>query len=387
MYRPRHRGQTRDAPPRLRRAPPLRAFSITAGSFSTPAVVRSVFATNGMETGLIGLKGSAEVKTSQPGSQSFTIGRYDSLYVPRGASIEITPGPDGCDLAEVAAPVEREYPVQFVAFKTVQADPGLHLKVGGPSAQRDLNILIGKNVEAGRIMAGVTFSDPGNWTSWPPHEHAAMLEEAYLYIDMPAPAFGLQLVYTDAKEPEIATIVREGDVVLMPQGTIRTSPPRRIDQLSVDDGRKPRARGSPVRRRQRAAGVRRHALRSGQRPMNWNSITVETVGEGIRRQMVTGDRLMMCRLQMAPHTITPVHSHPHEQITIIEQGRVRFHVDGADRIVSAGEILHFPSNVRHGATMLEEPVVLIDIFTPIREDFLSKNQQGLGAEPPARFLR
>jgi 5-deoxy-glucuronate isomerase len=176
------------------------------------------FATNDMETGLIGLKGSAAVKTSQSGSQSFTVGRYDSLYVPRGASIEITPGPDGCDLAEVAAPVDREYPVQFVAFKTVQADPGLHLKVGGPSAQRDLNILIGKNVEAGRIMAGVTFSDPGNWTSWPPHEHAAMLEEAYLYIDMPAPAFGLQLVYTDAKEPEIATIVREGDVVLMPQG-------------------------------------------------------------------------------------------------------------------------------------------------------------------------
>ena len=69
--------------------------------------------------------------------------------------------------------------------------------------------------------------------------------------------------------------------------------------------------------------------------MNWNSIAIETVGEGIRRQMVTGDRLMMCRLQMAPHTITPVHSHPHEQITIIEQGRVRFHVDGTDRIVSA----------------------------------------------------
>ena len=67
-------------------------------------------------------------------------------------------------------------------------------------------------------MAGVTFSQPGNWTSWPPHEHAAMLEEAYLYIDMPAPAFGVQLVYTNAREPEVATIVREGDVVLMPQG-------------------------------------------------------------------------------------------------------------------------------------------------------------------------
>ena len=79
-------------------------------------------------------------------------------------------------------------------------------------------MLIGKNVEAGRIMAGVTFSEPGNWTSWPPHEHAAMLEEAYLYIDMPAPAFGIQLVYTNPREPELATIVREGDVVLMPQG-------------------------------------------------------------------------------------------------------------------------------------------------------------------------
>jgi 5-deoxy-glucuronate isomerase len=67
-------------------------------------------------------------------------------------------------------------------------------------------------------MAGVTFSQPGNWTSWPPHEHAVLAEEAYLYIDMPAPAFGVQLVYANPREPELATIVREGDVVLMPQG-------------------------------------------------------------------------------------------------------------------------------------------------------------------------
>ncbi len=67
-------------------------------------------------------------------------------------------------------------------------------------------------------MAGVTFSQPGNWTSWPPHEHAVLAEEAYLYIDMPHPAFGVQLVYSDDQNPELATIVREGDVVLMPQG-------------------------------------------------------------------------------------------------------------------------------------------------------------------------
>jgi 5-deoxy-glucuronate isomerase len=67
-------------------------------------------------------------------------------------------------------------------------------------------------------MAGVTFSSPGNWTSWPPHEHAALAEEAYLYIDMPAPSFGIQLVYTKPEDPELAVVVREGDVVLMPAG-------------------------------------------------------------------------------------------------------------------------------------------------------------------------
>jgi 5-deoxy-glucuronate isomerase len=45
-----------------------------------------------------------------------------------------------------------------------------------------------------------------------------MLEEAYLYIDMPAPAFGIQLVYTEPQAPELAVVVREGDVVLMPAG-------------------------------------------------------------------------------------------------------------------------------------------------------------------------
>ena len=173
------------------------------------------FETRDLETGLVCLRGGADVKTE---GQTFRLGRFDTLYVPRDASIEVAPGSDGCDLAELAAPVEKRYPLQFVAFSEVQKDPGLHFATGGPGSQRELNILIGKNVTAGRILAGVTFSAPGNWTSWPPHEHAAMLEEAYLYIDMPAPAFGVQLVYTNPRDPELATIVREGDVVLMPAG-------------------------------------------------------------------------------------------------------------------------------------------------------------------------
>ena len=169
------------------------------------------------ETALVCLKGGATV-TIAPSGGTYTLVPYDALYVPRDTTFDVRAGATGCDLAELSAPVTGRYPLQFVAFADVKKDPGLHFRTGGPACEREVNLLVAKNVQAGRIMAGVTFSEPGNWTSWPPHEHAVMLEEAYLYIDMPAPAFGVQLVYGNAGEPELATIVREGDVVLMPQG-------------------------------------------------------------------------------------------------------------------------------------------------------------------------
>jgi quercetin dioxygenase-like cupin family protein len=104
--------------------------------------------------------------------------------------------------------------------------------------------------------------------------------------------------------------------------------------------------------------------------LNRSAIPVEAVAEGITRQMVTGDRLMVCRLTLAAGTVTAVHSHVHEQITLVERGRVDFFVEGQRRTAAAGEVLLFPSGIQHGATMLEEEVVLIDIFSPPREDFL-----------------
>jgi 5-deoxy-glucuronate isomerase len=173
------------------------------------------FETMDHETALIGLKGRARVAAA---GKDFDLGVYDMLYVPRDSTVEVAPSRDGCDVAEVSAPVAGRYPLQFVSYSDVQKDPGLHFKAGAPPTERVINILVGKNVEAGRIMAGVTFSTPGNWTSWPPHEHAVLAEEAYLYIDMPAPSFGIQLVYTKPDDPELAVVVREGDVVLMPAG-------------------------------------------------------------------------------------------------------------------------------------------------------------------------
>jgi 5-deoxy-glucuronate isomerase len=178
------------------------------------------FSTGERETGLICLRGRAEVRTASQSypSTAHELTPYDALYIPRDSEAQVLAGAEGCDLAEISAPVTGSYPLQFVPYAKVRQDPALHFMAGGESTTRDLNIVIGKNVEAGRIVAGVTFSQPGNWTSWPPHEHAAMLEEAYLYIDMPEPGWGIQLVYTDRKDPELVAVVREGDCVVMPSG-------------------------------------------------------------------------------------------------------------------------------------------------------------------------
>ena len=205
------RGRTRSVSPGKTAARHLHYGRIILEASDEPVS----FSTGEHETSLICLKGMATVNVE---GKSFELGQYDSLYIPRDTSVDVGAGVAGCDLAEVSAPVTNRYPVQFVRFADVQRDGTLHFKAGSTTTEREVNILIGKNVEAGRLLAGVTFSKPGNWTSWPPHEHAAMLEEAYLYVDMPAPAWGIQLVYTDPSQPELVAVVREGDCVLMPKG-------------------------------------------------------------------------------------------------------------------------------------------------------------------------
>ena len=105
---------------------------------------------------------------------------------------------------------------------------------------------------------------------------------------------------------------------------------------------------------------------------DWDSIPVERISEGIDRQMIVGQNMMICRLRFDAFVVAPAHRHPHEQVTFVMRGKVKFTLDTEERIVSAGDVLHFPSNHWHGATMLEEEVILIDIFSPIREDFLKK---------------
>ena len=67
------------------------------------------------------------------------------------------------DLAEFSADVAQRYPLQVIRFAEVEKDPGLYFKTGGPG-HRHLNMLLAKNIRAGRLVAGFTDSEPGNWT-------------------------------------------------------------------------------------------------------------------------------------------------------------------------------------------------------------------------------
>ncbi len=172
------------------------------------------FSTGSLETGLICLSGECTIAAD---GQTNKIDRYDSIYLPRDTTVEITTD-SSVDLVECSAEVEKKYPLQIVRYADVEKDGSLKFKTGGASNSRTVNITLGKNIEAGRILAGFTTSEPGHWTSWPPHEHAAILEELYVYYDMPAPAFGVQFVYTNPNEPEFVGVVHDGDAVIMPKG-------------------------------------------------------------------------------------------------------------------------------------------------------------------------
>ena len=113
------------------------------------------------------------------------------------------------------------------------------------------------------------------------------------------------------------------------------------------------------------------ALAGAAQHLNWANIPIEHPAEGIERQMVVGERMMIVRFRFVPFLVTPEHTHDHEQMSLVVSGRVRFFIEGQERIASPGDVLHFPSNCLHGATMMDEEVVLIDIFSPIRQDFLT----------------
>jgi 5-deoxy-glucuronate isomerase len=178
-----------------------------------PQVSSVAFQNGAQETGFIVLTGSATVTVN---GKANALVQYDGIYIPRDSSVEVHS--TAVDIAEFSSDVAARYPLQVARYAETSQNGSLSFNAGGTTSQRRVNIVLGKNVDAGRLVAGFTLVEPGNWASWPPHEHGAMLEEMYVYFNMPDPTFAIQMVYNNTEYPELVTVVRDGDAVLMPAG-------------------------------------------------------------------------------------------------------------------------------------------------------------------------
>lgn len=103
----------------------------------------------------------------------------------------------------------------------------------------------------------------------------------------------------------------------------------------------------------------------------WDEVEEREVGDGVTRRIVHGERLMVIKYSMRKGSAVALHRHDDEQIACVLSGVVRFRMGDEARVMRAGELVVVPPNVEHGAEPLEDTVDL-DVFTPIREEWLEK---------------
>lgn len=87
-----------------------------------------------------------------------------------------------------------------------------------------------------------------------------------------------------------------------------------------------------------------------------------------------GNELMAVRIDAPKGAVAPAHSHPHEQMTLVVTGRLRFRVGEEWRKLGPLDIVHIPGGVEHEAVM-EEDSTFFDIFHPVRADLLQRQAE------------
>jgi len=181
--------------------------------------------TGGNELALVVLGGVCSVKSSRGewprigGRKSVFDGLPYTLYLPLKTSFAVTAETD-CDLAFCYSRAEEEHPARLVTPDEV----GIEIR-GGGNASRQINSMIPPNFPAHRLMVVEVFTPAGNWSSFPPHKHDVHnppgevdLEEIYYYrIERPE-GFAIQKVYTQDRRIDETLTVRDGELVLVPEG-------------------------------------------------------------------------------------------------------------------------------------------------------------------------
>lgn len=162
-----------------------------------------------------------------PGRETVFDGLPSALYVPPGHEITVTGRPSAADrpvtFARASAPMSgRASSVDPILI--VPEDIKVEIR-GAGNATRQINHIIDPEFPADRLEVVEVLTPSGNWSSWPPHKHdvddmpgEAVLEEIYHYRFRRPEAWAIQRVYRADRSRDAIWEVRNGDVVIVPDG-------------------------------------------------------------------------------------------------------------------------------------------------------------------------
>ena len=107
----------------------------------------------------------------------------------------------------------------------------------------------------------------------------------------------------------------------------------------------------------------------------YENAKAEDLGNGVVRRVLAYSRDLMCvENTFEKGAVGALHSHPHTQITYVVSGAFEFEIEGEKRVVKAGDTMLKTDGVEHGCVCLEAGV-LLDIFNPMREDFVKDSDK------------
>ena len=82
-----------------------------------------------------------------------------------------------------------------------------------------------------------------------------------------------------------------------------------------------------------------------------------------------GDKTLLSVVDIAPHSEVPKHTHPHEQSGMLLEGEVEMGVEGESKLLKPGDMYIIPGNVEHWARTKDKSALILDIFSPVREEY------------------
>ena len=91
---------------------------------------------------------------------------------------------------------------------------------------------------------------------------------------------------------------------------------------------------------------------------------------GVTVRTCAAERLMLSLAELEPHSVVERHAHPHEQVGMVLQGRAVFSIGAEEKTLGPGDMFRIPGGVPHKVVALDEPFRALDVFTPVREDYL-----------------